>query len=1032
MTSFHFPPNPYIVGIPIRDPKKLFGREDILSLINDSLQHNVQLILFYGQRRVGKTSILKFIPQNIAEAIKDKFTFISFDFQAEENSHLENILHGMAKKILGDLLIHEKFLDSLADDIISDTNVFSSQFLPTIYDRLGSRKLVFLCDEFDVLSESNARHIIQLRELHERLFIIPVVGRHISRLPNLISLLHEAPYHRIGFLDIENTKKIITQSDTVALKYQPEAIEAIFDLSAGHPYFIQVICFALYGLAGQRHTNNPRPDSLNITDQDVENNVNKALEMATGALDFWFGLTPEQQIILSAVAEAQKRAIAQNESIPEQPLTLLERYGIEPTKYLTKAHEQLVEYEFLDDTKCQIKMGLVRRLLCKEYPLEQEITNVESTNQTDVNNLKSVAKNQHDRALHLYEQALHLNPNNFETVTSLAAEYLKIQDLNIQALDKACELYNRAYLFYSINHQQDIVLEPLLNIAEQYSKNENFEQAIEVYTRAYNIDKERSKNGLLKTREKYIHKLIVNRKWTEAIQQCELILKIDPDSDFAQQRQEEIHVLKTNTNKKTQGENSKPTNKTPIANINWLKWGLAGIVIAVVSLVFSPGFRTCPVGEKKEFGVFCVADNSRISRGERTLFPTTTNRFRDQGIRAFQKRDYEQAANLFKQAIQANRNDPEVVIYYNNALARQQGSHFTLAVVVPIGTNLSDAQEILRGVAQAQDQFSKNKGFNGRLLEIVIANDSNKDQAKQVAKELVKDTSILGIIGHNSSDATQVALEEYAKARLPIISPTSTSILLNNPVFFRAVYSDESGGRKLAKYAYKNLQLKKAVIFANPNSPYSNSIREIFTNQFEKLGGEVIRKPMIDLTATTFDAEKEVAKSVYGDEAEVVLLFPDTQSTGIAINIAKEISSRNERLRNSPQNPPIRQLKMLSGDTLYNNETLARGGKDLEGLIIVIPWFRETLQAKPFAQASDKIWGGGISWRTATSYDATQAFIKTLSNNPSRTTVLEGLEKVTLNSSETSGYPLKFTKERERQGESILVQIKDSKFVDIK
>ena len=79
--------------------------------------------------------------------------------------------------------------------------------MPTIYDRLGSRKLVFLCDEFDVLSESNARHIIQLRELHERLFIIPVVGRHISRLPNLISLLHEAPYHRIGFLDIENTKK---------------------------------------------------------------------------------------------------------------------------------------------------------------------------------------------------------------------------------------------------------------------------------------------------------------------------------------------------------------------------------------------------------------------------------------------------------------------------------------------------------------------------------------------------------------------------------------------------------------------------------------------------------------------------------------------------------------------------------------------------------------------------------------------------------------------------------------------------------
>ncbi|WP_190370560.1 hypothetical protein [Anabaena sp. FACHB-1237] len=60
-----------------------------------------------------------------------------------------------------------------------------------------------------------------------------------------------------------------------------------------------------------------------------------------------------------------------------------------------------------------------------------------------------------------------------------------------------------------------------------------------------------------------------------------------------------------------------------------------------------------------------------------------------------------------------------------------------------------------------------------------------------------------------------------------------------------------------------------------------------------------------------------------------------------------------------------------------------------------------------------------------------QAFIKVLSNNSSRTTVLEGLEKVKLDSRETSGYPLEFTKERERQGESILVQIKDGKFTII-
>ncbi|MFM6783014.1 MAG: hypothetical protein ACKPKU_18125, partial [Dolichospermum sp.] len=165
------------------------------------------------------------------------------------------------------------------------------------------------------------------------------------------------------------TEKIITQAGTVALTYQPEAINAIFHLSAGHPYFIQVICFALYNLARERYTSYPIPDSLQITDEDVESIVNIVIQMAEGALEFWLGLTPEQQAILSAVAEAQQIAITKNQSIPEHPLTLLKKYGIVSTQDLRQAHEQLVEYEFLDDTKCQVKMELIRRWLWERHPL---------------------------------------------------------------------------------------------------------------------------------------------------------------------------------------------------------------------------------------------------------------------------------------------------------------------------------------------------------------------------------------------------------------------------------------------------------------------------------------------------------------------------------------------------------------------------------------------------------------------------------------------------------------------------------------
>jgi ABC-type branched-subunit amino acid transport system substrate-binding protein len=1032
-----FPPNPYIIGGRITDTNRFFGREEFFNDINYYLKtDNVKLILLHGQRRIGKSSVIAQIPGKLGT---DEFVFISFDFQDTVNSSHQKIIHSIAIGIIEKIETKNEILTHLAENILTNIEIFSREFLPTVYQQLGNKKLVLLWDEFDVLTERDTEsdtdsnnfcdYILQLQKRDQKLFIIPVVGRHISKLPKLVSSLREALNIEIGLLKKEDTQKLIIQPDQNVLNYEEEAIEAIFQLSAGHPYVTQCICSAIYNLARDRYNQtNVLPQSIN--GHDVESIVDEAIESAEGGLDwFWGGLTTEQQVIFAAAAEARNIAIQENE--PPQ-LMLLRSHGI-ATEYLKKADEQLHEYGFLDNNR--VKVEFVRRWLVKSHQLKEEISNLETVKQENINKLLSVADDlrEHDdtQAVQTYELALKLNPNNFKTVTSLAEEYLKIEELN-----KACELYKRAYQFYSFIgniNKQESVLQPLLTVAEKYSKSENFEQALEIYRLADKIDRETSKDGFLQTIENYVHKLIIAREWIKATEQCQSGLEIDPNRILFKQRLKEIEARESNTNLNVA---AKPLNKKPSTIM--LKWlnrssrliaslGLAGVVVIGVGI--SQSLRTCPPGERKELGVFCVVDNSGISRGNRTFFPEINNTYRDKGIQAFQQGNYQEATTLFQQAVKANPYDPEVLIYYNNALARQNGSPFTLAVVVSLDKNTTTPVEVLRGVAQAQNQFNSNKGLNGRLLEIVIANDSNTKKAKEVAQELIKDSSILGVIGHNSSDATKEALPEYAKAKLALVSPTSASIFLNNPVFFRAVYSDESAGKKLAEYTYKNLKLKKAVVFGNPNSPYSKSIREVFTNQFEKLGGEVVRKPLIDLTATTFDAEKEVAKTVYGEKAEAALLFPDTQSTNIALDIAKEITKRNETLRT--QNPPRRELKMLAGGSLYKGDILTNDGKNVEGLIIAVPWFGATSQAQSFAKKSAQRWGGGISWRTAISFDATWALIQALSNNPSRSTVLEGLANVNLSANETSGYPLKFTPEREREGQSILVQIKGGKFTII-
>ena len=457
----------------------------------------------------------------------------------------------------------------------------------------------------------------------------------------------------------------------------------------------------------------------------------------------------------------------------------------------------------------------------------------------------------------------------------------------------------------------------------------------------------------------------------------------------------------------------------------------AVIVPAIISFVGLGVYLVstpCPAGKQKVSGIVCVADKSRISRGDRTFFANLKNTNRDLGIQAFKKGDYTNAALIFKKAVADNHNDPEVLIYYNNALARQQKtSTLTLATVVPVDNNSESAQETLRGVAQAQDQFNKKGGFNGRLLEIVIANDGDEpNKAKQVAQQLVKDQSVLGVIGHDSSDATRAALAEYEKAQLPIISPTSSSEFLNSNVFFRTVPSNEVSGKKLAEYAFKRLSLKTVVIFYNPDSSYSNSMREEFQRQFEQLGGKVVR-PLIDLTAPKLNVEIEVERSVYKYKAQAGVLFPDTLHTYVAVEIAKA----NKKLIDQDR----QGLKLLGGFSLYSYQTLIQGRDAVEDLVIEVPWFREVPKAREFAKKARQQWGGEVSWSTATSFDATQAFIQVFieslssSSKPSRTTVLQKLPNIKLQASDTSGYPLQFQDGERRQTEVIIMKVEKGYFV---
>lgn len=155
--------------------------------------------------------------------------------------------------------------------------------------------------------------------------------------------------------------------------------------------------------------------------------------------------------------------------------------------------------------------------------------------------------------------------------------------------------------------------------------------------------------------------------------------------------------------------------------------GLLGTGFWVFNKIVNP--------EPQPIPPFTEALEERISLGNKILINEDRNPKKDAGVKAFAQGDVSTAISRLESSLKKNRNDPEAWIYWNNAKASQHNP-LKIGVSVPIGGNINIAKEILRGVAQAQDEVNNNSGINGMPLQVEIANDDNAPNiVKKIAEQ---------------------------------------------------------------------------------------------------------------------------------------------------------------------------------------------------------------------------------------------------------------------------------------------------------
>jgi len=309
--------NPYIAGAPILESSMFFGREDVFGWIERSLagKYVDNILVIHGQRRVGKTSVLKQIPNYLDE----KYIQVFFDLQGRLNTTLDRFLYWIARETYRTLQ-NEIDLDIPKPNqqkISDNPEYLIAEYFPAIQKKLSDRVLLLTFDEFDTLTRDDIQEslagplIAYLRRLMalDGLNFIFSIGSSGNQLENMqasyTDFFKAALYRKISFLDQESCHRLITKPVEEEINYKKAAVDKIYQITAGHPYFTQLMCHELFSLC-------QKTGAREIRIEDVESVVEDVIERGTVNLKFvWDEASDLEKWTLASLAQLSNGASKQ-------------------------------------------------------------------------------------------------------------------------------------------------------------------------------------------------------------------------------------------------------------------------------------------------------------------------------------------------------------------------------------------------------------------------------------------------------------------------------------------------------------------------------------------------------------------------------------------------------------------------------------------------------------------------------------------------------------------------------------------------
>jgi len=249
--------NPYLAyegGNPIDEdnPKMFFGRAELVTEIRDLISrgYSGQCFVLYGQKRSGKTSVMKQIKLSLPPDCF--YTQISAQ---EFNYDTENLLRSFAKNVLDQVLetadaegINLEGMPTF--EFAASDPILSLRQISRCLKRTG-KNWVLAVDEFTCIYSNNSEQTASFMHawkalLQGHVFNALIIGQDTMPLfkqayPNDFCVSHD---RRISFLGEEDSAALASEpifynGDS---RYRGNSLTKIYQKTAGSPYFLQRFC----------------------------------------------------------------------------------------------------------------------------------------------------------------------------------------------------------------------------------------------------------------------------------------------------------------------------------------------------------------------------------------------------------------------------------------------------------------------------------------------------------------------------------------------------------------------------------------------------------------------------------------------------------------------------------------------------------------------------------------------------------------------------------------------------------------------